>query len=64
MLYLLLIVVFSEMSKKWWPFLIIGYGKANNVGQFVLVDFSFALFSASTTSSGHHCGNKVPILWS
>ena len=25
MLYLLLIVVFSKMSKKWWPFLLIGY---------------------------------------
>ena len=65
MLYLLLIVVFSEMSKKWWPFLIIGYGKTN-VG-YVCVsrfDVSFALYSASTTSSGHHCGNKVPILWS
>ena len=27
MLYLLLIVVFSKMSKKWWPFLLIGYGE-------------------------------------
>ena len=27
MLYLLLRVVFSEMSKKWWPFVLIGYCK-------------------------------------
>ena len=27
LLYLLLRVVFSEMSKKWWPFLLIGYCK-------------------------------------
>ena len=27
LLYLLLRVVFSEMAKMWWPFLLIGYGK-------------------------------------
>lgn len=27
LLYLLLRVVFSEMAKTWWPFLLIGYGK-------------------------------------
>ena len=27
MLYLLLRVVLSEMSKKWWPFMLIGYRK-------------------------------------
>ena len=26
MLYLMLVVVFSALTKKWWAFLIIGYG--------------------------------------
>ena len=26
LLYLLLRVVFSEMAKTWWPFMLIGYG--------------------------------------
>ena len=30
MLYLMLVVVFSTLSKKWWFFLIIGYGKDGN----------------------------------
>ena len=31
MLYLLLCVVFSDMSKKWWPFLLIGYCKCTRM---------------------------------
>ncbi len=27
MLYLMLVLVFSKISKKWWIFLIIGYGE-------------------------------------
>ena len=27
MLYLLLVLVFSSLSKKWWFFLLLGYGK-------------------------------------
>ena len=29
MLYLMLVLVFSEISKKWWIFFIIGWGKLN-----------------------------------
>lgn len=28
MLYLLLVVVFSRLARKWWLFLLIGYGEA------------------------------------
>jgi len=27
MLYLMLVVVFSKLSKKWWLFLLLGYGE-------------------------------------
>ena len=27
MLYLMLVVVFSKLSKQWWAFLLIGYGE-------------------------------------
>ena len=27
MIYLMLVVVFSELSKKWWLFMFIGYGE-------------------------------------
>jgi hypothetical protein len=30
MLYLMLVLVFSKVSKKWWIFLIIGYGEFLN----------------------------------
>ena len=31
MLYLMLVVVFSRLSKKWWFFLLLGWGKHNSV---------------------------------
>ena len=31
MLYLMLVLVFSKISKKWWIFLIIGYGEFLNI---------------------------------
>ena len=35
MLYLMLVVVFSELSKKWWFFVILGWG------EYVLVLYTF-----------------------
>lgn len=32
MLYLMLVVVFSSLSKKWWFFLILGWGRLHGVG--------------------------------
>ena len=31
MLYLMLVVVFSTLSKKWWFFLLLGWGMANHL---------------------------------
>ena len=31
MLYLMLVIVFSKLSKKWWLFLIIGWGSLYNI---------------------------------
>ena len=44
LLYLLLRVVFSEMAKMWWPFLLIGYGKYWTTHTYLLNDKLSLLF--------------------
>ena len=66
MLYLLLIVVFSKMSKKWWPFLLIGYGERlpnRYVNKVSNNSFSLFFYSSSTAYSSNYCWYKVSILW-
>ena len=31
MLYLMLVVVFSELAKKWWIFLLLGWGESDSL---------------------------------
>ena len=42
MLYLMLVVVFSSLAKKWWLFLIVGWGTAlaNDIGGTVIIILS------------------------
>ena len=65
MLYLLLIVVFSNMSKKWWPFLLIGYGETlSNCCVNKVSNSIFAFFnSSSTADSSNYFWCTVSILW-
>ena len=40
MLYLMLVVVFSKLSKKWWFFLLLGWGK-DKYHNLMLEDFMY-----------------------
>ena len=51
LLYLLLRVVFSEMAKTWWPFLLIGYGIK---GLTILLLHICFLLNSNSTSNSHH----------
>ena len=44
MLYLMLIVVFSKLSNKWWFFLLLGYGESQ----------CFSGLTSNTTLSHHY----------
>ena len=53
MLYLLLHVVFSDMAKKWWLFMLVGYGKMDKKNSLSLFN-SIVCYSDSSTNSEHN----------
>ena len=60
MLYLLLHVVFSDMAKQWWLFMLIGYGKMkyiklliNSLSLFISTFCTVHHYSDSATNSRH-----------
>jgi hypothetical protein len=64
MLYLLLIVVFSKMSKKWWPFLLIGYCEITLIPCCIVSTHCLFIVSASIAGGNNHRGSEVSVLWS
>ena len=58
MLYLMLVVVFSTLSKKWWLFLLLGWGIVVAVRH--LQDSTFPLNCRATIYSGW-CGSRAKI---
>ena len=59
MLYLMLIVVFSKLSKKWWFFLILGWGQCYVYQMPLIFTASFGLCMQSIS---YCCYNLVPAL--
>ena len=43
MLYLMVVKVFSQLSKKWWFFLLLGYGKSIRKGTLILLPLTYVL---------------------
>ena len=75
MLYLMLVVVFSKLSKKWWFFLILGWGEGYIIKDvcfffqgcefFFFAFFFFFFFYSYPHPSCRDCSSlKIPALWS
>ena len=74
MLYLMLVVVFSKLSKKWWFFLILGWGEGYTmiflsiwIYLFIYLLFIYLfifIYSYPHTSCRERSSLKIPALWS
>ena len=59
MLYLMLVLVFSKLSKKWWMFLIIGYGELSVVSPELLYVMVTCFYRPSSDSTYSNAGSTV-----
>ena len=68
-LFLMLVVVFSSMSKQIWPFLLIGYGtvqhsQSNSITHIISILYLLTHCSGTHSHCCHHSWSEIRALWS